>query len=235
MELRKKLCLYWLAALVLGVPIAWGQSFGDQVIGEAVSCRGPNKYDIGGSPGNYQIHGSITAPACQGYGKATASSSATIGSPTASAKVIATKGTLFGASSDAAAEATDLAVLTPPSGWSGSVPVTLKTVYDFGITGVGPSTSANYGINWAVTSGGVTKVNHTVEANFNVKGEQKPSFNFVIDQVNNAYEFTLVVSGAASAVSSQSGGATAHFVTFPITLVLPQGWTCTWLSSGGAC
>lgn len=235
MELPKTFCLCGLAAFLFGAPLAWGQSFGDQVIGEAVSCRGPKKYDVVGNSANYQIHGSIIAPVCQRYGKGAASSSANIGSPTASANVNATKGTLFGSSSDASAEATDVAVLTPPDGWSGSVAVELQTTYDFGITGVGPSTIASYGINWVVISGGVTKVNHTVKANFNGSGEQMPSFDFDIDQVNNAYEFTLVVSGAASAVASQSSGAAAHFVTFPMKVVLPLGWTCVWLSSGGPC
>jgi len=234
MEWLKKLQVYVFVGLLLGAPAALGQSIGDKVFGVAISCR--NKvYNKGGLPGHYSIAGKVTAPACKGAGNATASSSAKVGPPQVGVTAVTTRAKR-GDGSSSGASSTDVAILTPPNGWLGSVPVELKTVYDFNIQGVvPPKTAAEYQVNWLVTSDGATKVDHTVNADFNGKGEQKLSFRFSVDQSNNAYEFTVALSGAAKAAASPVGGPSANVVTLPIRVFLPQGWTCTWLSGVAGC
>jgi len=234
MELRKKLRLYLLAGLLLCAPVAWGQSFGDQLIGAAVSCV-QKSFLIDGSSGHYKLLDSAAAQACKGAGTATARSSANIGPPMTSAKAVTTRAKA-GDGSASEAQSFDEAILNPPSGWSGSVPVELKTVYSFGVQGlVPPKTAGAIGISWIVTNVGVIKVNHTVNVDSNGQGEQKLSFRFNVDESNKSYTFALHVSGGAEATASKYGSPSAVFYTFPIKVALPQGWTCAWASGIASC
>jgi hypothetical protein len=219
-----------LAGLLLYASASWGQEFGDHITGAALSCKEVS-YNISGNVDTgYYIHTKKTAPLCSGLGPATAQSEAKVGPPALSSSTTAAKSNEAEASSDNVSH--DTAILTPPSGWKGSVPVTLRSSYTFSVQGASETSPANFVIEWFIDS--ALKKSEKVEED----GHGTPNFKFAFDVLPNdigSYEFVVQITGSSSATGFLNGGSSASFSTNLIDFVLPEGWTCTWLSTGEAC
>jgi hypothetical protein len=178
----------------------------------------------------YYIHDMVTAPRCGSTGPATAKSAASVGPPALTSKTTAAKSTLAEASTEN--NSFDTALLTPPTGWNGSVPVTLESSYTFSVQGASATSPASFVIHWYID--GVLKKSEKVDED----GHGAPKFGFDFDVLPNdsgGYEFLVKMDGGSSATGFVGSGSSSKFNTSFINFVLPQGWTCTWLSNGAGC
>jgi hypothetical protein len=223
-----------LAAQVL-VPLsasaAWGQqAFSDHIQGYALACKYV-PYNISGSANNhYYPHTTVRSPRCGGLGPTTAGSSATVGPPTLSGSATATKSTA--AVGPSVTTSFDKAILTPPSGWNGSVPVTLKSSYTFKVQGASAPSTAGFSILWYIDS--VLKKSEKVTTDGH--GTLNFSFEFEVQPTGTGYDFVVRMDGGSGASAMRkSGSSSASFSTSFIDFVLPKGWTSKWLSNGATC
>jgi hypothetical protein len=216
--------------LVLLSAAAWGQQiFGDYIQGGAASCK-PVSYDISGNVMNgYDIHDKKTAPRCAGLGPATTGSSAKVGPPYVTSLTTATKS--IEADGFAEEESFDTAILTPPNGWKGSVPVTLKTAYTFSVQGASATRPAFFILDYYIDSVLKWQASET-------HGHHTYNFGFdfdVLPSETGTYEFLVTIAGETDAFANPYGGSSASCSTSFMYFVLPKGWTCEWRSNGAAC
>jgi hypothetical protein len=219
--------------VLLCASAAWGQlTFGDQIRGIATSCKAPVQYnDHGSVHGGYDIHNKKTAPRCSGLGPATAESSASVGPPFLTSNTTAAKSVV--ASAETANRSWDWALLTPPSDWNGSVPVTLKSSYTFSVQGATNTTRpAGFAIQWYIDSA----IRREAQKFRNGHATYPVKFDFDVPPSDTGtYEFEVTIAGATEASANRYGGSSASFSTSFMYFVLPKGWTCKWLSDGDAC
>lgn len=222
-----------LAGLLLSASAAWGQVqlFGDLIQVVALSCSAKAKQVTGSLA---PIGASVTAPACFGFGKATATAQAWVGPPELTGKSVTTA-SKNGDNAISNVSSHDLAILTPPSGRTGSVNVELVTDYTSNVTNSSKTSPGSFWLTWFQAN---TKL-YYVSSSENGKNTVNVSIPFTLQPSSiGSYDFEVTLAGGVSANSGpalNSAPPSASLTTGLIRFRLPPNWTCTWQSTGTSC